>query len=39
MGLDLHFCQGKNESNHQCLHWWQEVSTGHFHLDGFESFV
>jgi len=37
-GLDLHFAPAEqNYSSHQCLHWWQRVSTGHSHLDGFES--
>jgi len=37
-GLDLHFCPlGKNCCSHQCLHWWQQGSTGALHLDGFES--
>ena len=27
----------RNICSHQCLHWWQQVSTGHLHLDGFES--
>ena len=32
IGIDLHFCPlGRNDCSHQCLHWWQEVSTGHFH--------
>ena len=30
-GFDLHFCLwGKNAGSHQCLHWWQRLSTGHF---------
>ena len=29
----------QNSSSHQCLHWWQEVSTGHFHREWFESFA
>jgi len=38
-GLDLHFCPlGKKYCSHQCLHWWQQGSTGALHLDGFESF-
>ena len=28
---------GKNYCSHQFLNWWQQVSTGHLHLDGFES--
>ena len=36
--IDLHFCPlGRNDCSHQCLHWWQQVSTGHLHLDGFDS--
>ena len=37
-GLDLHFLPlGENRGSHQCLHWWQELSTGQFHCYGFES--
>ena len=37
-GLDLHFLPwGENIGSHQCLHWWQELSTGQFHCYGFES--
>ena len=28
---------GENQRNHQFLNWWQQMSTGHLHLDGFES--
>ena len=31
------FAEGKNNCSHQCLHWWQELSTGQFHVNGFES--
>ena len=31
------FLLRKNDSSHQCLHWWQQMSTGHPHLDGFDS--
>ena len=31
------FATGENRSGHQCLHWWQELSTGQFHCYGFES--
>ena len=27
----------ENICSHQFLNWWQQVSTGHLHLDGFES--
>ena len=27
------FAFGENYGSHQCLHWWQEVSTGHFHFN------
>ena len=30
---------GQNYCSHQCLHWWQELSTGQFHENGFESLV
>ena len=31
IGLDLHFLpMAENRGSHQCLHWRQEVSTGHF---------
>jgi hypothetical protein len=37
-GLDLHFLpMAENRGSHQCLHWWQELSTGQFHCYGFES--
>ena len=37
-GFDLHFCpQGRNQCSHQFLNWWQQLSTGQLHLDGFES--
>ena len=26
-----------NNCSHQFLNWWQELSTGQFHLDGFDS--
>ena len=26
-----------NIGSHQFLNWWQQVSTGHLHLEGFES--
>ena len=28
---------GQIQRYHQCLHWWQELSTGQFHCYGFES--
>ena len=28
----------ENIGSHQCLHWLQQMSTGHLHLDGFDSF-
>ena len=31
------FLLRKNNRSHQCLHWWQQMSTGHLHLDGFDS--
>ena len=31
------FAKGENRSSHQCLHWWQELSTGQFHCYGFKS--
>ena len=37
-GFDLHFCpKGKNYGSHQCLHWWQQLSTGQLHCYGFKS--
>ena len=39
-GFDLHFSfpdRKKNYCSHQFLNWWQQVSTGHLHLNGFES--
>jgi len=37
-GFDLHFCPlGKNKCSHQFLNWWQQLSTGQLHLEGFES--
>ena len=27
----------RNNCSHQFLNWWQQVSTGHLHLNGFES--
>jgi len=37
-GLDLHFLpMAENKGSHQFLNWWQQVSTGYLHLDGFES--
>ena len=27
----------ENRGRHQCLHWCQQVSTGHLHVNGFES--
>ena len=36
--LGLHFLpMAENRGSHQCLHWWQELSTGQFHCYGFES--
>ncbi len=34
------FCphSGQNNCSHQCLHWWQELSTGQFLCYGFESY-
>ena len=38
IGLDLHFLpMAENRGSHQCLHWWQELSTGQFLCYGFES--
>ena len=31
------FAKGENYGSHQCLHWWQELSTGQFLCYGFES--
>ena len=31
------FLLRKNDSSHQCLHWWQQPATGRLHLDGFDS--
>jgi hypothetical protein len=28
---------GENYGSHQFLNWWQQLSTGQLHLDGFES--
>ena len=28
---------GKNQGSHQFLNWWQQMPTGHLHLDGFKS--
>ena len=28
---------GRNQCSHQFLNWWQQLSTGQLHLDGFES--
>ena len=39
-GIDLHFLfllEKENNCSHQFLNWWQQVSTGHLHLDGFDS--
>ena len=36
----MHFLPSLREGNrgsHQCLHWWQELSTGQFLCYGFES--
>ena len=40
-GLDLRFYpgMGENRGSHQGLHWWQQVSAGHLHLDGFEPVI
>ena len=41
-GIDLHFLfllEKENNCSHQFLNWWQQVSTGHLHLDGFDSLV
>lgn len=41
VGLDMHhlFLQSKTNDicSDQCLHWSQELSTGQFHVNGFES--
>ena len=29
--------RSNNRGSHQFLNWWQELSTGQFHLDGFDS--
>ena len=31
------FACGENYCSHQFLNWWQQLSTGQLHLDGFES--
>ena len=31
------FATGKNKGRNQCLHWFQQVSTGHLLCYGFES--
>ena len=36
-GFDCQFAEGKLYGSHQFLNWWQQVSTGHLHLNGFES--
>ena len=38
-GLDMHLRpeMGADRGSHQCLHWWQELSTGQFLCYGFES--
>ena len=37
-GIDLHFLpMAENKGSHQCLHWWQELSTGQFLCYGFDS--
>ena len=35
----MHFlpCWEENNGSHQCLHWWQQMSTGHLHINGFDS--
>ncbi len=39
-GFDLHFFPlGKNQGSHQCLHWWQQLSTGQLLCYGFESLI
>ena len=30
-GLDCHFRKAEMYSSHQCLHWWQQMPTGHLH--------
>ena len=37
VGLDCRFRFAETYSSHQCLHWWQQMSTGHLHLGEFES--
>ena len=36
-GHDCRFRFAETYGSHQFLHWWQQVSTGHLHLDGFET--
>ena len=39
-GADMHFLppgSGKNIGNNQCLHWLQQMSSGHLHVNGFDS--
>ena len=36
-GFDCQFAEGKLYGSHPFLNWWQQVSTGHLHLNGFES--
>ena len=38
-GLDLHFRpgMGENKCSHQFLNRWQQMPTGHLHINGFES--
>ena len=36
-GFDCRFAKGKSYGSHQFLNWWQQLSPGQLHLDGFES--
>ena len=36
-GLDRQFAKGKLYGSHQFLNWWQQMPTGHLHLDRFSS--
>ena len=36
-GFDCRFALGKSYGSHQFLNWWQQLSPGQLHLDGFES--
>ena len=31
--------RGVNYCSHQFLNWWQELFTGQFHINGFESYI